>query len=575
MRLRTSRGLVAAVAVAAMVTTACGGSGGGGSAGGGGGGGGTIHPKDGTAGTPGGTLYIPMTADFEHLDPARNYIFTQLDMGRILYRTLTTYKAKPGTAGQQVVGDLATDTGKPSDGAKTWTFTLKDGLKYEDGSAITSKDVKYGIERAFDPDLPEGPQYIQADLANVPKGYQGPKKSGTELPASSIDTPNDKTIVFHLSKAVGDFSYLASEPTFAPVPRAKDTGVKYDDHVFSSGPYKIQTYNRGKNMTLVRNTYWSRKTDTVRGAYPDKMVLTFGLDASVLDQKFITDSGNDQSAIMFDSNVQPANVAKVLANAQIKKRSDSGLSGITTYFAINTRKITDLRVRQALNYAINRQTIRAAFGGETGGQYASTLSAPNVPGHQDLSDLYKSGDTGDPAKAKQLLAQAGKSNLSLTLGVPDSAQQVQVAVALQAAYKLAGIKVSIQQIPKAKYYDVIGNPKTEPDIMRSTWGADWPSMSTVIPPVFDGRQIRPQGNVNVSLTNNPAFDAEMDRIGAMTDVNAAAKAWGALERKILQTAPIVPAIYSAGILLHGSKVKGTFFHQYYGLYDLAAVSVTK
>lgn len=572
MRVRRRHGLAAVLAVTALVAAACGSSSGSGSSDTNGG---SIHPANGTAGTPGGTLYVPMTADFEHLDPARNYVFTSLNTGRILYRTLTAFKARPGNAGLQVAGDLATNVGTPSDGAKTWTFTLKDGLKYEDGSAITTKDIKYGIERAFDPDLPEGPQYIQADLAHVPSGYQGPKKSGKELPSSSIATPDSKTIVFHLKKAVGDFSYLAAEPTFAPIPKAKDTGVRFDNHVFSSGPYKIQTYNRGKNMTLVRNTYWKRSTDTIRGAYPDKMAFTFGLDSQVIDQKLIADSGTDQSAIEYDTDVQPANVTQVLNTSAVKDRSDQGLTGITTYYAINTRKIKSLLVRQALNYAINRQTIRAAFGGSTGGEYATTLSAPNVPGHEDLSSVYDAGTTGNPSKAKQLLAQAKQSNLKITLGVPDDPQQVQAGVALQQAYKLAGITVSIQQIPKAKYYDVIGNPSVEPDMVRATWGADWPSMSTVIPPIFDGRQIRPQGNVNTSLTDVSSYDTEMDRISALTDQNEAAKEWAALEKTILaKAAPIVPGIYGAGIELHGSKVHGAYFDQYYGVYDLASISVS-
>ncbi|MDQ6875875.1 MAG: ABC transporter substrate-binding protein, partial [Actinomycetota bacterium] len=136
--------LLAASAGVALVASACGGGGGGTKS--------TTTGKSATSGKPGGTLTLLMSADFEHLDPARNYVSGSLNFGRMIYRTLTTFKAVPGPAGNQIVGDLATDTGTPSDGGKTWKFTLRSGLKYEDGSAITAQDVKYGVERAFDPD---------------------------------------------------------------------------------------------------------------------------------------------------------------------------------------------------------------------------------------------------------------------------------------------------------------------------------------------------------------------------------------------------------------------------------------
>jgi len=566
-----SRRLLAVGAVVALAATACGG-------GGGGGGGGTATsgtgPKDGTPGKKGGTVYLLEQADFEHLDPARNYVSNSLDFVRLLYRTLTTYKAVPGNNGNTVVGDLATDTGTPSDGGKTWKFTLKSGLKYEDGSPITTQDIKYGIERAFDPDLPEGPQYIQQFLAGVPANYKGPKKSGTELGTQSIETPDSKTIIFHLNKAVGDFSYTAAEPTFAPVPKSKDTGVKYDERVFSSGPYKIQVYNRGKNMILVRNTNWSSATDTVRGAYPDSFSVTFGLDPNVIDQKLIASSGTDAQAIMLDSTVQPANLSAVLNNPAVKSRMTTGLNGFTRYVAINTRKQPDLKVRQALMYAINRETVRAALGGTTAGEYASTLSVPSIPGHQDLSSLYPAPPTGDPGKAKELLAQAGKSNLTLTYACPNTPAPIRVATAIQEAFKRAGITLNIQQLPAAKYYTIIGDPTKEPDLAYAGWGADWPSMSTDIPPLFDGRQIKPQGNQNFALLNNPTFNSEMDRISAITDVNQQAKEWGNLEKKIMEQAPIIPLLYLAGVLLRGTKVGGAYLHAYYGQYDVVSLSVT-
>jgi peptide/nickel transport system substrate-binding protein len=125
-------------------------------------------------GTPhkGCTLTVLSNQDFTHLDPARNWVMTDMEFGtRLLYRTLVTYKAAPGAAGSELVPDLATDLGSPSNGARTWTFHLRPGVKYEDGSPVTAQDVKYNVERSFSPELPGGADYADRYLAGA-QGYE-------------------------------------------------------------------------------------------------------------------------------------------------------------------------------------------------------------------------------------------------------------------------------------------------------------------------------------------------------------------------------------------------------------------
>jgi peptide/nickel transport system substrate-binding protein len=519
----------------------------------------------------GGTLDVLMHADFEHLDPARNYVPEALDFGRLLYRTLTTYKTESGQAGTDVVGDLATDAGTPSAGGRSWRFTLRAGLQYEDGTPITAGDVKYGVERAFDPDLNEGPQYIQLLLADVPAGYQGPKKSGRSL--SSI-VVQGSSITFKLKRPVSDFSYTVAEPTTAPVPRGKDTGVHYDDRVFSSGPYRIERYDRGKTLTLVRNPHWNRQTDQVRGAYPDRIVCSFGLDAASIDQRLMANSGEDKSAIELGAPLAPDSIAQALSNPKVKARSVRGLNGHLSYLAINTKKVPNVQVRQAINYAVNREAYRLARGGKTAGDYATTIMTPLLPGYHHY-DLYPARPTGDPDKAKRLLQQAGV-HLPLKLTVASSSMGVGVAqaVALQSALKRASIDVEIQSVPPGFYYGTIGDVAKMPELAFSIWGADWPSGSTVLPPQFDGRQIKPKGNTNLSQLNDPAINAEIDRIYSIVDPKAQAPEWGSLDEKIMALAPIVPLMYNAGIHVRGSNVKGAYLHAYYGEWDLVSLSVS-
>ncbi|MGB9376214.1 MAG: ABC transporter substrate-binding protein [Mycobacteriales bacterium] len=523
------------------------------------------------ASNPGGTLNLLMSSDFAHLDPARNYDSTSLNFGRLIYRTLTTYKAESGKAGNEVVGDLATDTGTPSDGGRTWSFTLRPGLKYEDGTAITAADVKYGIERAFDPALPGGPQYFQLSLANVPAGYPGPKKAhGKRL--DSIIVAGNK-ITFKLKKPFPDFSFAAAMPTTAPVPLARDSGAAYDRRPFSSGPYKIARYDRGKTLTLTRNAFWDKATDVVRKAYPDEVDCTFGIEPSTIDQRLIADSGQDRAALAFDTTLGPDSIPQALSSPAVRARTISGLDGYLLFLAINTARVKDVRVRQAINYAVNKESYRTARGGKYAGEYASTILTPLVPGHLDF-DLYKAPPRGDPEKAKQLLQQAGvKTPLRLTMASPSVGKGVTQAVAVQAALSRAGIEVTIQAIPPDSYLDTVGTAAKMPDLAFSNRGPDWPSGSTVLPPMFDGRQIKAQGNSNMSMLNVPAINAEMDRINAITDPKAQAPEWGKLDEQIMMQAPIVPLIYNAGIHLRGSQVVGGYLHAYYGQWDLVSLAV--
>ena len=524
-----------------------------------------------TKGVKGGTINLLESGDFEHLDPSRNYVSDSLNFSRMIYRTLTTYKAVPGKEGTQVVGDLATDTGTATDGGKTWKFTLKDGLKYEDGTPIKAEDVKYGVERSFDPDLPEGNQYMQQFLANVPAGYKGPKKSaGKELDSIVVA---GKTITFKLKKAVGDFSYTVAEPNVSPVPQAKDTGIQYDNRPFSSGPYKIETYKRGKNLTLVRNTFWDKKTDKVRGAYPEKVVCTFGLDPATIDQRLLADSAQDQTAIDFDTTLLPESIPQALANPNTKGRAVTGFSGFSRYLAINMKKVTNLKVRQAIEYAVNKETYRTARGGVTAGDYLSSNIVPTTPGFKKFN-LYQAKPQGDPAKAKQLLQEAGVTNPKLTLATTNVGKGVTQAVAVQAALKAAGFTVNIQQISPDVYYTQIGTISKEPDLVFAGWGPDWPSASTVIPPLFDGRQIKPQGNQNFAQLNDPKINAEMDRISAITDVTKQSTEWGNLDETIMKQAPVVPLIAEKVVIMHGSKIKGAYLHNYFGQFDMVSMSVT-
>ncbi|MGW6200539.1 ABC transporter substrate-binding protein [Kribbella sp. NPDC055110] len=563
---RTSM-LVGLVASAALALTACGGgtSGANGSNGANG-----ASAGPGAKAAQGGTLQVLANAAFSHLDPARGFDGGVNNFYRLIYRTLTTQGAAPGADGTKIVPDLATDTGKPSDGGKTWTFTLKDGLFFETGAPITSADVKWGVSRAWDPEIGIGSPYAK-QLIDAPASYQGPYKSGD---LATIATPDAKTIVFHLKKAYADFGSVVAQNTFTPVPKGQGAGNALDSKPIASGPYKVSEYKPGASLKLVRNDKWDKKTDDVRTANPDAFQWTFGLDPATIDERMIAGQGTDADAIA--GTIQAATVARV-QTAQLKQRTMSGLGGCTTYMGLNSTKkpLDNVKVRQAINLAVNKQTVRDAVGGSTLAEIATSIQPPTIAGRVDY-DPYPSPDhKGDVDGARKLLTEAGFANgFTMTLDTRAQPKMQAMAVAIQQALEPLKITVKINTIDTATYYEVIGTTSQQHDAAITGWCPDWPSGATFLPPLFDGRNITPKGNSNLSQLNDPGVNAKIDEIAKLTDVQAANKAYGELDKQIMALAPVVPLLYEKVLMLVGSNIGGAYLHDgFSGGIDLVSVGL--
>ena len=158
-----------------------------------------------------------------------------------------------------------------------------------------------------------------------------------------------QTITFHLAKPIGDFNYTVTLG-FGAVPKAADTGEKYTKKIVSNGPYKIQTYTKGNEMVLVRNENWSKSSDDYRPAYPDKIVVKFGLDQSVIDQRMIQNAGADQQAFMRES-LLASDLATVFNDKAFEPRRVQNFSPYVIYRCINVEKVPNLKHRQAIAVA--------------------------------------------------------------------------------------------------------------------------------------------------------------------------------------------------------------------------------
>ncbi|GAA2204297.1 ABC transporter substrate-binding protein [Streptomyces bangladeshensis] len=526
----------------------------------------------------GGTLTVLNSQPQTDFDPARLYTSGGGNVPTLVFRTLTTRNRESGEAGAKVVPDLATDTGRPNKDATVWTYTLKKGLKYEDGTPITSADIKYGIERSFAPELSGGAPYLRDWLVGA-ADYQGPYKDKKGL--SAIETPDSRTIVFHLNKPEGEFPYLATQTQFTPVPKSKDTGTKYEAHPVSSGPYKVvKNENDGEHLVLERNPHWSAATDAERKAYPDTIDVRSGLDSSVINQRLSASQGADAAAVTTDTNLGPAELAKVTGDKKLAARVGTGHFGYTNYLAFNpkVKPFDNPKVRQAVAYAIDRSSVVNAAGGSALAEPATTF-LPNQKsfGHTPY-DPFPAGASGNPAKAKELLAQAGyKNGLSITLthsNEKDFETSPEIATAVQDALKKAGITVKLQGLEDNDYRDKIHSVQDEPGLFLAHWGADWPSGGPFLAPIFDGRQIVKDGaNFNTGQLNDKSVNDEIDAINKLTDLDAAAQRWGALDKKIGDKALVVPLFHPVYKRLYGSAVKNVVISDWTGVLDVSQVAV--
>ncbi|MEV1041120.1 ABC transporter substrate-binding protein [Streptomyces sp. NPDC050204] len=536
--------------------------------------------SSGAAGKPqkGGTLTVLNSKPQEDFDPARLYTSGGGNVPSLVFRTLTTRNREDGAAGAKVVPDLATDLGTPSKNATVWTYTLKDGLKYEDGTAITSADIKYGIERSFAAELSGGAPYLRDWLIGG-ADYQGPYKDKKGL--DSIETPDAKTIVFHLNKPEGEFPFLATQTQTTPVPRAKDNGTKYEEHPISSGPYKVvKNEGDGERLILERNPHWSASTDEERKAYPDRIDVRSGLDSAVINQRLSASQGADAAAVTTDTNLGPAELAKVTGDKKLAARVGTGHFGYTNYIAFNpkVKPFDDPKVRQAISYAVDRSSVVNAAGGSSLAEPATTFLPDQAAFGHTPYDHFPAGKNGNATKAKELLKEAGHpKGLTVTLthsNDKDFATSPEIATALQEALKKAGITVKLQGLESNDYSDTVYNLKSEPGFFLGGWGADWPSGGPFFAPIFDGRQIVKAGyNFNSGQLNDAAVNKEIDEINKLTDLDAAAKRWGALDKKVGEQALTVPLFHPVYKRLYGESVKNVVISDWTGVLDISQVAV--
>ncbi|MER8104518.1 ABC transporter substrate-binding protein [Kitasatospora sp. NPDC094016] len=531
----------------------------------------------------GGTVTYEMKGAPDSFDPGNTYYAYIYNFSRLYGRPLTTFAPGAGSNGNKLVPDLAESLGRVSADGLTWTYKLRAGLKFDDGTAISSKDVKYAVERSnFAPDVnSNGPTYFHDLLVDNETPYQGPYKDKTGG-LNSIETPDDQTIVFHLKQPFADFDYLVGSPQTVPVPQAKDDGAGYVKHVVASGAYKFESYEDGKQLTLVPNTNWDPSTDPIRKQLADKIVVRMGMEQSTIDKDLI--AGNAQVDLV-GSGVDPQTQAQILQNQKLKANTDNAYGGRLAYVAINSKvaPFDNLECRKAVQYAIDKVSVQTTLGGPIRGQIANTVIPPDVPGHQDFNTWATNGNKGDEAKAKDALKACGKPDGFSTVITARTERdpEVQAATAIQAALKKININVEIQKYAQGKYFsDAAGVPQFTQDhnigLMMMQWSADWPTGYGFLQQISDGRAIKASGNSNLAQLNDPEVNKLLDDAITNTDQSAREKIYGQIDKKIMDQAVYVPLTYFKVFLYRPDNATNLVSTSgFSGEYDYLNIGTTK
>jgi peptide/nickel transport system substrate-binding protein len=538
---------LAVAAVAAMAATTLAACGSGGSSGG---------------GADANTLYY-LTGPrlVEHLDPQRMYVGRDIsNMGRLTYRSLVT---NPVTTDAKVsttlVPDLATDTGTSSQGGKVWQFTLKDGVKWQDGKPVTCEDLKYGLSRGFATDvITGGPNYILGYL-DVPKdkdgspAYKGPYTKVGQADYDKAVTCDGNTITYRFNKPWPDFPLSVASLRYADPYRAdQDHGAKSEFSVFSDGPYKLQgTWDKSNGGTFVKNKEWDASTDSVRKQNVDKIVFKQGIADEILTQRFISDSGNDKKAVT-DRRIPPSFFSQITGD--VAKRATLNPSPYTDYLMPNFKTLTNPKVREALMLSTDTKGWITAGGGPKAYAPSQSIVAPTLIGAQP-NPAFK--DIGDFAKAKQVLKSAGVKmpypiKFTYSGGTPTSDKQ---AAALQSGWQKAGFKVTLDPLTDT-YYEVIQKPTNDSDVVWAGWGADWPTIATVIPPLFDSRLNLSKDSNGQDYGNYKSDQVNklIDKAAQQSSVEAAAKIYGQIDQILGNDVAYIPLEITQFYILHGSEV---------------------
>jgi peptide/nickel transport system substrate-binding protein len=461
----------------------------------------------------------------DYLDPGLSYTVEGWQIMWNVYLPLLGYKHANGPDGATIVPYLAQDLPTVSSDGKTYELTLRKGVKYSDGTPVKASDFEATIERDFKIDSP-GVGFF----GNIVGADEfGKTKTGH---ISGITT-DDKTgkITIKLNAPQGDFVNILATIFAAPVPANSPAKDSSTNPLPSTGPYMIQSYQPNKQAIVVRNPNFdaSMFDGNVPSGNPDKMTIDVIGDDTVALNRVI--NGQDD----YDFHQIPTDrlaATQQKYGQQIKVYTPAN----TYYFFMNNREkpFDNVKVRQAVNYAINREALVRIYGGLA--QPTQNVLPPTYPQYKKLN-LYPY----NLAKAKQLVQQSGDKGMQVTVWNHERGVDPKATAYLVDVLNSIGFKAKEKIINAAVYWTTVGNQATHAQIGFADWFQDYPHPLDWFDVLLNGNRITDTHNNNYANFDDQAINSKIEDLKKEPKLTDAVNAqWADVDKSVMEQAPWAP-----------------------------------
>ncbi len=538
MELRFRRGFIAMIAIASVAVAAgCGGSSGGGSSSGSSGGSSTS-----AASHNGGTFTILANTSFGVADPAQNYTLQEWQLLINTHDGLVQFKRVGGVPGTQIVPDLATSIPTPTDGGKTYTFNIRKGIKFSDGTVMKPSDFVTTFERQF---TVPGPTSFYSGIV----GASACKPSNCDLSSGVVADDAASTLTIHLTAPDPEFLDKLALPFAYVVPASTSKKLTGNNVPPGTGPYMWKSYDPNKEAVLVRNPFfkvWS--ADAQPAGYPDQIIEKYGLQIS--DE--VTQVQRGAADEVFDGDVIPADRLNELNSPQYKNQVHVNPLTADWYMALNTTTppFNNLKARQAINFAADRNAYVKIGGGSALAQPTCQILPPNFPGYAPYCPYTAGSDTTkwtgtDIAKAKQLVQESGTAGMKVVVNSANDQTSKALGEQMVSDLNKIGYKASGQYLAGSIQYPYVQNSKNHSkwNVAWSAWYQDYPAASDFLNVLLGCGSIHPNSDAspNIAAFCDKSIQAKMDQAEAkgVTDTNAANSIWQTVDHEMTDQAPWV------------------------------------
>jgi len=468
----------------------------------------------------GGTVYYAAGADPDRLDPANAESNPSEAVNRMMYENLVKFDPK-----LKIVPGLAAKWEQSKDGM-SWTFFLRKGVKFHDGTPFNAEAVKVFIERMIGPEKPS--------------------RAGLYTPfVNTVDIIDEYTVKINLKAPFAFFlNNLAHSASGIVSPTAlKTLGKDIARKAVGTGPFKFVEWVHGDHLTMVRNDdYWDGKP------YLDKIIVKTVKEDSA--RVMMLQSGDAQLIV----RIPPEDIARLEKDPKIKLDSTETLRVLYIGINCNKKPFTDVRVRQALNYAVDRESIvKNIYQGRA--LVSSNIVAPLTTGY-----FATRGYSYDPERAKKLLAEAGYPNgFKAKLWSPQGRypKDFEMAQAIQQQLKKVGIDCTLDTMEWAAYLAATRKPpeENESELFLLGWAPSSAEARWILYPLFTTEQWVPKGN-NRSFYSNKEFDEMVTKFTKATSKAEMDKYLKEAQELLVKEAPSIFILVTKETIGYSSKLKG-------------------